>query len=494
MSPRASTTLTAALLLSGCALIDPPEERPRVARPSLPEAFLEGDLSDPGTPSPGGDPTPVSTRWWSDFGDVQLEALVERALENNLDLAIALERVAQAAAQAELVGADRRPRIGAGLAATRQRQVLVGIPIPGASGPLAPTYTSLGLNLEVAWELDLWGRLEASARAGELDHLAAGLDLAAARISLAGQVARSYLAAVEAEAQHALALDGIATRRRSLELVEERFAAGLAARLEVDQARAELASAEALAHARRRAVEGTRRQLELLLGDYPGAALEVGATLPAPPAAVPGGLPVELLARRPDLLSIETRAAAAEARLGAARSERYPRLSLTTSGGTVSDQLSDLLDGDFRVWSIGGSLVQPIFEGGRIRAGIALADAAAAELAATHANAVLRAAAEVEAALDSERELAEQVRHTQIAHEAALSVETQVEDRYRAGLASLLDVLFARRTRLDAASALLEARRARLENRVDLYLALGGGFDRQGANDDTRDVEEEPRG
>jgi multidrug efflux system outer membrane protein len=447
MSPRASTTLTAALLLSGCALIDPPEERPRVARPSLPEAFLEGDLSEPGTPSPGGDLTPVSTRWWSDFGDVQLEALVERALENNLDLAIALERVAQAAAQAELVGADRRPRIGAGLAATRQRQVLVGIPIPGASGPLAPTYTSLGLNLEVAWELDLWGRLEASARAGELDHLAAGLDLAAARISLAGQVARSYLAAVEAEAQHALALDGIATRRRSLELV-----------------------------------------------DYPGAALEVGATLPAPPAAVPGGLPVELLARRPDLLSIETRAAAAEARLGAARSERYPRLSLTTSGGTVSDQLSDLLDGDFRVWSIGGSLVQPIFEGGRIRAGIALADAAAAELAATHANAVLRAAAEVEAALDSERELAEQVRHTQIAHEAALSVETQVEDRYRAGLASLLDVLFARRTRLDAASALLEARRARLENRVDLYLALGGGFDRQGANDDTRDVEEEPRG
>jgi NodT family efflux transporter outer membrane factor (OMF) lipoprotein len=226
------------------------------------------------------------------------------------------------------------------------------------------------------------------------------------------------------------------------------------------------------------------RQVELLLGRYPGADLELPADLPEPPAAVPGGLPAEMLSRRPDLVAAERRLVAADRRFEAARAARYPRLSLTASGGTVSDQLEDLTDGDFRVWSIGGNLVEPIFQGGRIRANIALADAVAAEAAARYADTVLRAAAEVEIALDGEADLATQVRHLRDAYEAALAAETQVDERYRAGLENLLQVLLARRTRLEAESAWLDARRTWLDNRVDLYLALGGGFDFEAVTDD----------
>jgi multidrug efflux system outer membrane protein len=477
MAPAAATPLAllSCLCLGGCAALQPPPARERAELPTLPQAFAAQ------AESAGGAAPAVAVQWWRDFGDGELDRCIAAALAANYDLRAAAERVAQAAAQARLAGADLRPSISAGLSAGRQRQNFIGLPLPGAPDPLSSTSTAFGLSLDVAWELDLWGRLSAAERAAELDFAAAHADFAAAQLSLAGQVAKAYFAATAARRQVTLTEEGIATRRRTLDLVEDRFAAGLAPRLEVEQARAELAATEASRAALVRRAAAASRQLELLQAQYPDGSSALPDRLPAVPAAVPGGLPLELLARRPDLLAAEQRLAAAEARTDSARAAAYPRLALTASGGTASEDLEDLLDGDFRVWSIGGNLVQPIFEGGRIRAGIEARDAAAAAEQARFADAVLRACAEVELALEAEAELAAEAGHRAAAREAARAAEAQVEDRYRAGLENLLLVQSAARTRLEAESQALEAHRTWLENRVDLALALGGGFEAQSA-------------
>lgn len=465
-SPVLPPVLVATAVLTGCAIFDPPPQRERAELPDLSAVFAESSDS---LPAP-------SVDWWRDFQSPELDALVSEALSANYDLRAAAERLAQAAAQAELAGVARRPQINAGLLAQRQRNVLIGIPIPGGDGPIAPTATTYGLSLDLTWELDLWGRLAAEQRAAELTFGAAEVDLAAAQLSIAGQVVKAWLAATDARLQLELAESGVEARERSLDLVRDRFAAGLAPRLEVDQSRAEVAGAKANVDLRLRALEAAVRQVELLLGRYPAGALEPGADLPAVPASIPGGLPAELLARRPDLVAAELRLRAADERFTSARAERFPAIALTASTGTRSEELDDLFDGDFRVWSLAGNLVQPIFQGGRIKANIALSDAVASEAAAGFANAVLLAMAEVEVALSTDDDLGRRVGHLEEAAVAARSAEDQIDERYRAGLENLLQVLIARRSRLDAESAWLDARRAWLDNRVDLYLALGGGF------------------
>jgi len=168
-----------------------------------------------------------------------------------------------------------------------------------------------------------------------------------------------------------------------------------------------------------------------------------------------------------------------------ARTELYPRLSLTGNAGTATGALADLLDGDFGVWSLVGNLIQPLFQGGRLRAGVARAEARAAEELATYANTALLAYSEVETALAAEAFLTERARHLAIAVEQSRAAETLADDRYRAGLDDYVTVLESQRLALQAEGDLITARRQRLENRVDLYLALGGGFDRPSSADTT---------
>lgn len=473
MNRLPGTALIGGLLLTSCAAIDPPVARERVQAPLVPDRFSAEIDAPPAAEE-------IAAAWWNELNAPALDALIVEALEANYSLDAAVERVAQAAAEAELAGVGRRPQVNAGLSASRARQVFVGLPIPGADGPLSTTASTYGLSLNVSWELDLWGRLASIEDAAGLQFEASAAQLAAAQLSVAGQVAKAYVTAVEATAQERVAERSVELRGRSLGMIESRFEEGLAPRLEYEQSRVELASARALLDGRRRARQGAVRQLEILAGRYPSGDLELVTDLPSPPERPPVGIPSTLVQRRPDLFAAELSLAAADARYASARADFYPRLSLTASGGTASDDLGDLLDGDFRVWSLAGNLVQPIFEGGRIRANVAGADAAAAELSATFADAVLRAYAEVEIALDGEDDLARQVANQAEALDSARAAETLVDERYRSGLESFLQVLVARRTRLEAESAWLAARRAWLENRIDLHLALGGGFNAAG--------------
>jgi NodT family efflux transporter outer membrane factor (OMF) lipoprotein len=214
-----------------------------------------------------------------------------------------------------------------------------------------------------------------------------------------------------------------------------------------------------------------------LLGRYPAASIEAGAGLPQITTGVPAGLPGTLLIRRPDLFAAERRYAAAEKRVSEARRAFFPSITLTASGGTLSQQLEDLVDGDFSVWSIAAGVTQPIFQGGRLRANLALSHSVSDQALAEYASALLRAFGETESAFVAERVLANRETHSVEAAEQALAARRVAERQYQTGLIDYITVLETQRGALNSQSELISVRRQRLDARVNLYLALGGGFE-----------------
>jgi len=485
--------LVASWLLAACASV--PDSSPPDPGVEVPASWTALEAEAPAAP----DTAFPEDDWWRGFGDPALDRLVDQALERNGDLAAAAARIDQASAQARIVGADPLPRIDTSGNGSRQRQNFIGFPIPGSDRQvLSTTSTSLGVSLNVSWEADLWGRLRAREAAALADVEATRADWAAARLSLAGQVAKGWFALREARAQSRLAEATVDNRRLTEERIRRRYESGLRSPLDLRLAMANRASAEGLLAQRRQQLDAARRQVEILAGRYPRGevgtenriarasmasrtamtpALEPARELPDPSGPAPTGLPSELLLRRPDLAASERRLAAAGARIEEARKALYPRLSLTGSAGRRSQDLEDPLDSDFSVWSLLGNVLQPIFQGGRLRAAVELSEARQRELAAGYLQSALRAFGEVETALAAESRLGEQVGALTEATEQSLAARELAEDRYAAGLADLLTLLESQRQALDAQSRLLTARRQRLDARVDLILALGGGFE-----------------
>jgi NodT family efflux transporter outer membrane factor (OMF) lipoprotein len=465
---RAAVLVTSTVLALGCASV------PKVAQPDL---DLETPAEWTGASLAQGQVDPT---WWESFGSPELNQTIDTALERNWDLRAAAARVRQAEAQARIAGADLEPQVGVGLDAARRRQNFIGFPIPGAppGSVLSSTSTNLGLSLSVSWEIDLWGRLGARAGAGVADLQAAQADLAGAHLSLAGQVAKTWFAAAEAAQQVELARAQVASFQTTVRQVRSRYERGLRPALDLRLALANLEGGEAALRARQEVLDAVVRQLEILLGRYPGRQLETPARLPDTPPAVPGELPADLVARRPDLAAAERRLAAAGARLTAAKKDLYPRLSLTASGGTASAELGDLVSGNFGVWSLAANLLQPLFQGGRLRAAIELARGTSEERLAGYASSALNAYLEVETTLRAETLLAERETHLAEAARQSRAAERLADDRYRAGLENFVTVLESQRRAFQAESEWILARQLRLANRVDLFLALGGGFER----------------
>jgi NodT family efflux transporter outer membrane factor (OMF) lipoprotein len=422
----------------------------------------------------------VDPTWWESFGSPELNETIQTAIERNWDLQAAVARVRQAEAQARIAGADLKPNVNASLDAAKRKQNFIGLPIPGAppGSVLSSTSTTLGLSLSLSWEIDLWGRLGARAGAGVADLQAARSDLAGAHLSLAGQVAKTWFAAAEAAQQVELARAQVESFQTTARQVRRRYHMGIRPALDLRLALANLEGAEASLRAREEQLDAVVRQLEILLGRYPGRTLGTPTVLPDTPPAVPGELPADLVARRPDLAAAERRLAAAGSRLTAAKKDLYPRLSLTASGGTTSGELKDLVSGDFGVWSLAGNLLQPIFQGGRLRAAVKLAEGTADERLAGYAGAALNAYLEVETTLRAETLLAEREAHLAEAARQSRAAERLADERYRAGLDTFITVLESQRRAFQAETEWIVARQLRLANRVDLFLALGGGFER----------------
>jgi outer membrane protein, multidrug efflux system len=413
--------------------------------------------------------------WGELFDDGRLDALIAEAIEANRVLDAAAARVERAAAQARIAGADLYPQLSGTLDAGRRRQNFIGLPIPGAEDRvLTNTSTTFGTGLNVSWEADLWGRLRSARAAARADAESVRADFSAAQLSIAGQVAKTWFSVLEAAEQVELAVATVENRALTAERIRRRYEAGLSPSVDLRLAESNSALAASRLQQRNRQLDAASRQLEILLGRYPAAAIEPGDRLPDLLAPIPPGIPASVLARRPDLRVAERRVAAASARVAQARASLYPQLRLTGSGGTTSTELEDLLDGDFSVWSLGAGLLQPLFQGGRLRANVDLARAVEDEALAGFAQSVLSALAEVETALFAQDVLARQEEALALAAMNAVEAQRTAEQRYAAGLSDFLLLLETQRQAFEAESQLLDLRRQRLSSRVDLYLALGG--------------------
>ncbi len=458
-------SLSSAVLLAACASVPSAvdEPTPAIEAPetwsNAPEDAVTADSQDP---------------WWTSFGDDGLEELVEEALEQNNDLRSAAAAVEAALAQARIAGATRKPQAAAGFDAATQRQIFVGLPIPGIDGPLKADSEVFALSLAVSWEADLWGRLRAGQKAAVEDVAAARADYEAARLSIAAQTSRAWFTLLEAQRQLELSEQTVESRRTTTERATVRYQRGVGSPLDVRLARANQANAESVLELRRRQLDASRRALEILLGRYPKGTLDAGARLPEVPPELPAVLPAELVTRRPDLRATERRLEAAGWRVQEARRSLYPRLSFSANAGTTSDSVTDLLDGDFSVWNLAGNLLHPLFTGGRLRAAVELAEASRERVLAEYVQRVLVAFAEVETALAAEGLLAAEEAALQTSvHESAVAVEL-AQERYLKGIGDYLTVLESQRQAFVAESRLLVVKAQRLTNRVDLVVALGG--------------------
>lgn len=419
---------------------------------------------------------PAGAQWWTAFGEARLNALVVRAIAANHDLAAAAARVEQARAQARIAGAVLHPNVDASVTASRARQNFVGLPLPGA-GVASSISTTYGISLNASWELDLWGRLRAGRTAAIADLKAVEAERSAAALSIAGQTARIYFAIAEAREQLALAQATLLNRRTTASRVRRRYEAGLRPPFDLRLALANEAAATALAAQRGREIDALQRQLELLLGDYPRATVAVSDALPRLGALPDAGVPAELLSRRPDVLAAERTLAASGGRVAAARAALCPQLRLSASAGRRGTEPAQLADSALSVWSLAADLLAPVFQGGRLRADIELSEARRSEALERYRQTLLLAFTEVETALAADRLLETQVKAARERVEHTRGAQRLAEDRYGAGLVTFLEVLEAQRQALDAASQLLAARRQRIDARVDLYLALGGGLE-----------------
>lgn len=456
------------LLLAASCVKAPPVTTPDIDV-EVPDGWSADDVSN----------REVDGEWWTTFNDPNLNELIELALERNWNLQAAVARVERAEAQARIAGADLKPTVDAGLNGARQKVNFRGFPIGGGGTPTA-TFNGYDASLSVFWEVDLWGRLRAGTAAAVADVQASESDLRGVRQSLAAQTAKLWFAIAEAQEQVELAERSVVSFRGVASKVRSRYVKGVRPALDLRLALSNMTAAEASLESRKRQLDALVRQLEVLLGDYPDRDLEksfaIEELLPTPPP-VPAGLPADLVSRRPDLVSAERRLAAADKRLVSAKRALYPRLTLTASGGTSTQEFGELLDGDFSVWSIAAGLVQPIFQGGRLRANIAGTEATRDESLAIYAGSVLLAYSEVEIALAAEGFLRERERHVAESAHQLVAAEQLAGDRYRLGVGTYLELLESQTRAFITQSELLSVRRQRLENRVNLHLALGGGFE-----------------
>ncbi|NNE92611.1 MAG: efflux transporter outer membrane subunit [Verrucomicrobiales bacterium] len=481
---KGSSALTAAasacfaILLASCAGKSP-ESAAHLARIDFPKHWMAGEGQATG---------PVAdSSWIEDFGDSKLTAFVEKALEQNRSLQAAAARVDIAAANARLSGVDLYPQIDGTFSSRRSKQNFIGFPFGGEGGGgadpgvVANHFNQFGLSLDVSWELDLWGRLRAAQSSAIAAFEASEFDRSSAELSLAAQAAKAWFAIAEAREQVALAKATLETFGDTEETIRERYRQGidqpgsnLASQLllsETDSATAR----EALA-IREELVERTARQLEIIAGEYPAGTAAQSATLPTLSSTVPAGIPADLLDRRPDVAAAERRLAAADMKYLEAKRSALPRISLTSSGGTSSEQIEDLLDGNFSVWSLAANAVQPILRGGVIKNGINLRNAERRAVVHDFESTTLTAFSEVENTLAAEKYLRR--REAAVADAARLSSEAyeRAREEYVGGTGDLLTMLTAQQRMFAQRSQSIAIRRLRLENRVNLHLALGGSF------------------
>jgi len=454
------TILAAALLASGCSLI-PTYERPA---PPVPTTF-------PGDPAQPAGPNAAALPWQDFFADARLKQLLEIALANNRDLRVAVQNIEVARAQFQIERSALFPAVGATASGSRSR------PSP-IDGGVSQSF-SVGVGF-TAWELDFFGRISSLKEAALAQYLATEEAHKAAQISLIGAVASGWLTLLADDELLELTRQTLATREESVRLTKMRFDNGVASELDFQLANSLVETARASYAQQQRLRRQDENALALLLGAPVPPETLAGATQGlagvAPIPDVPAGLPADLLAERPDIRAAEQQLIAANADIGAARAAFFPRVALTSSIGTTSSEFSQLFHSGTKAWAFAPQVTLPIFDAGRNRAGLAAARAGREIAVAQYEKSIQAAFREVADALAGRETLGEQVRAQRATAEAE-SVRFRLSDlRYRNGIASALDLLDAQRSLFSAQQLAVQARLAQLQNQVELYKVLGGGW------------------
>ncbi len=413
------------------------------------------------------DTVPVEPQWWTVFGDPVLTALVVQALANNNDVAIAAARIREARAQEQVARSQLFPTVDASLGASRSRAVSAfGTPVEA---------TGFQPQLQVGYELDLFNRIGNQAEAARATALGVEAAHDAAQLSVAAATAAGYLTLRALDARLEIARSTLASRQEAVRIARARAASGYTSQLELRQAEAELEATAALLPQLELAVRRQENAINVLLGRAPGdvaRGLAMGR-IATPP--VPTALPSELARRRPDIAQAAANIAAADASLAATRAQFLPQIRLSATAGSV---FSTLLRNDpIAIWSVGASILAPIFNAGRTEALVSGAGSRLDQAVYAYRRSVLAAFREVEDALAALDRL--QAQHARVAaqRQALAEVLRHARNRFDAGYSSYLEQLDAQRALLNSDLTLAQIQGDRLSACVALYQALGGGWD-----------------
>jgi outer membrane protein, multidrug efflux system len=455
--------LCTALVLSGCTM-GPNYRRPTVAAPPTYRGLAPDGTAQTETATLG------DQKWWDIFQDEQLRTLIRTALQQNYDLRIAASRILEAKAQLGITRADQFPTVsaGAGIADVRTAQ----------SKFLPAFETSTGqVNLSAAWELDFWGKFRRATEAARANLLASEWARQEVVSTLVANVAAAYFQLRALDLELEISKRTFDSRQESLRLTQILANGGATSLLDVRQAEQLVFTASAEIPALEQQIEQQENFLSILLGQNPGD-ITRGETLTEQrqPSQVPPGLPSSLLERRPDIRQAEEQLVAANAEIGVARAAYFPQIVLSGSGGFQSSALTNLFSGPAGAWSFGASLAQPIFTGGRLRSGVRLAEAQQQTAALFYQQSIQGAFRSVSDALVAYRKTREFRAQQELLFQSAEDAARLSHMRYTGGATGYLEVLTNETNAFSAELGLAQARLNELLALVQLYQALGGGW------------------
>ena len=455
-----AAAVTAVLVLSACS-VGPAYHRPQAPLPSVWQ-----------TQSSAQTPQWPGAQWWRAFGSGTLDDYVQQALAASDDIAAAVARVREADAQARIAGAALLPAVAVGAEAIRQKTF-----IPTTRGALAPTYDEFSPAASASYEIDFWGKNRAAKQAAVLAAYASRYDRETVVLTVLSGVASDYFQALESRDRLQVALNNVANAQHILDGLELEQRVGTANALDVAQQASVVAVENASIPPLRQQLQQSMDALAILLGRTPESLQFHDASLgqiSAPP--VVAGLPSELLTRRPDVAEAEADLHAANANIVEARAAFFPNVALTASGGLASTALNSVVVPGNQIFSLAGTITQDIFEGGALHGQYQYTRARYAELLADYHKAVISAFSDVEQALVAVQQTAEQQQRQQVATDAAQRAYSYAQQQMAAGITNILTVLNTETTLFTAQDQLVQVKFQHLQALVQLYQALGGGW------------------
>lgn len=406
-----------------------------------------------------------SENWLQEFADPKLMALIKEGQNNNLDLKMAAGNMDTAWLLAEKSGAALQPNVNLAINGGQSGSVDGG-----------GSKSTFGVGLQVDWELDVWGRIRSGSTAAEAQAQASQADYLFAKHSLSANIAKTYFKVIEAKLQAKITTENLAVLEKTMSITQVKYDNGLLTGQDVAINKVNLANASEQLITTQSAKREAIRALEVLLGRYPDVSLDIPDVLPGLPAPPPADLPSSVLERRPDIIAAERQVAAAYSATDQAKAAQLPRFSLNGNLGGSSDSLSNVLSPSNVAWQLASNLLVPLFDGGLRKIDVQIANVEQQQALDNYRKSALNAFSEIEQNLDNGRDFASREKALKRAYQESEKALKIANIRYQEGENELLDTLQIQQQAMSAKSSLLSIKRSQLEQRVNLYLALGGSW------------------